>query len=169
MFYMNSASAHNGTASFCRLIFVCSLIASQLNEFLKKQIGVCVQCLKEKQTFDLHINNVSRMYLRDVHNWHHFSQNFKLALVELESSKLMGSRSTASLFVPNSYEGYCENATDLKIILKSVPRPKLVHIFRVQIEFEMALKPTPRFHVDVTMLLLIPLLDSSGFNVIFVC
>lgn len=62
---------------------MCSLIANELNEFLKKQMGACVQCLKEKQTFNLHINNVSRMYLRDVHNWRHFSQNFELALVEL--------------------------------------------------------------------------------------
>ena len=31
----------------------------------------------------------------------------------------------------------------------------------------MALSPTRLFHVDVTMLLLIPLLEFSGFNVIF--
>ena len=62
---------------------MCSLIANELNEFLKTQMGACVQCLKEKQTFNLHINIVSRMYLHDVHNWHHFSQNFELALVEL--------------------------------------------------------------------------------------
>lgn len=48
-------------------------------------MSACGQCLKEKQTFNLHIH-VSRMFLCDVHNQHHFSHDFKLTLLELWST-----------------------------------------------------------------------------------